>query len=52
MQTYVQLARNPALALVVVLTAAIVWTPPFVSFGFAVAAAICWCIWLERHPTA
>lgn len=32
-------------------TAVLAWTPPFVSFGLAVIAAICWCLWLERPPT-
>jgi hypothetical protein len=29
----------------------LVWTSAFVSFGLAVVAAVCWCIWLERHPS-
>jgi purine-cytosine permease-like protein len=24
--------------------------PPFLSFATAIAAASCWCYWLERHP--
>jgi len=26
--------------------------PPFVGFGLAVASAVAWCIWLEKHPEA
>jgi hypothetical protein len=29
-----------------------IWANPFVSFGVAVAAATCWCIWLDRDPAA
>jgi hypothetical protein len=32
--------------------AALIWTPPFVSIAIAIIAAVCWCIWLERHPSA
>jgi hypothetical protein len=41
------------LALVVAIgsLALLVSTPPFVSFGLAIIAAVCWCIWLERHPS-
>jgi hypothetical protein len=24
--------------------------PAFVGFGLAAAAAVSWCVWLERHP--
>ena len=24
--------------------------PPFASMALAVLAAVCWCIWLDRHP--
>jgi hypothetical protein len=27
-----------------------VWVPAYVSFAIAVAGAVSWCIWLERHP--
>jgi hypothetical protein len=34
----------------VALSAAVLtWAPAIVSFGFAVVAAISWCIWLEEH---
>jgi hypothetical protein len=41
------------LALVVAIgsLALLVSTPPFVNFGLAIIAAVCWCIWLERHPS-
>jgi hypothetical protein len=26
--------------------------PGLVAFGVAVAAAVVWCVWLERHPQA
>ena len=29
-----------------------IWANPFVSFGLAVAAATCWCIWLDHDPAA
>jgi hypothetical protein len=28
----------------------VLFTPWIVGFGAAVAAAIGWCLWLERHP--
>jgi hypothetical protein len=30
----------------------IAYLPAIVAFGFAVATAISWCIWLEHHPSA
>jgi hypothetical protein len=45
------LARTIALALVAISSAILLaWAPPFVSLCIAVTAAICWCLWLERHP--
>jgi hypothetical protein len=41
-------AFGTAMALIAVLA----WTPAFVTFGLAAIAAVCWCIWLERHPAA
>jgi hypothetical protein len=31
--------------------ALLVWMPAFAGFGLAIVAAVCWCIWLERHPS-
>ena len=39
-----------ALALAIGSIAVIIWMPVFVGFGLAIVAAVCWCIWLERHP--
>jgi hypothetical protein len=39
---------------VLVLAGGLAWVlaiaPAFVEFGLAVAAAVAWCVWLERHP--
>ena len=29
----------------------IAWTPAYVGFALAITAAVCWCIWIERHPS-
>jgi hypothetical protein len=49
--------RSTTLAalLVILITSAaaaafVVATPWIIGFGVAVAAAIAWCLWLERHP--
>ena len=39
-------------ALTVCSGAVFVWAPPLLSFLFAMAIAIGWCIWLERPPSA
>ena len=31
---------------------ALVQGPALLGLGLAVTAAVCWCAWLERHPTA
>jgi len=28
------------------------YAPPFLSLMLAAAAALGWCAWLDRHPTA
>ena len=38
------------MALVAVLGWFVAIAPAVVGFGLAVAAAVSWCIWLERHP--
>jgi hypothetical protein len=32
-------------------TALIVFVPPILDFGLAVATAIGWCAWLEHNPS-
>jgi hypothetical protein len=48
------LAGPAAVAGLLVLVTGLAWimiaAPAFVVFGLAVAAAVAWCIWLERHP--
>jgi hypothetical protein len=29
----------------------IAWAPAIVDFGLAIVAVVCWCIWLEHHPS-
>lgn len=43
-----------ALAGVVVVTAVVLFAtmPPFTEMPLAVIAAVFWCLWLDRHPTA
>ena len=38
------------MALVAVVGWFVAIAPAVVGFGLAVAAAVPWCIWLERHP--
>lgn len=40
-----------ACAMAIGSVALIVWAPAIVGFGVAILAAVCWCIWLERHPS-
>jgi hypothetical protein len=42
------------LAVLVLMTSIAVFAtlPPFAGMGLAVIAAVSWCIWLDRHPTA
>jgi hypothetical protein len=35
---------------IIVTIGIMIWMPAYVSFAVSVAGAVCWCIWLERHP--
>jgi hypothetical protein len=49
-------SRPPELAIGVLVVmgaiALLAALPPAASMGVAVAAAVSWCIWLDRHPTS
>jgi len=43
-----------AVAGLVVISAVVLFAtlPPFIAMALAVTAAVCWCLWLDRHPTS
>jgi hypothetical protein len=46
-------ARILAIVVAFIATGLVVaWAPPFFCFGLAVAVAVWWCVWLDRHPVA
>ena len=45
-----QIAIAGSVPLLTGVGALLTWTPPYLGFGFAVAAAMGWCVWLEKHP--
>jgi hypothetical protein len=46
--------RWPAAAAIFLIAGGVTWVlaigPALIGFGLAVAAAMSWCLWLERHP--
>jgi hypothetical protein len=46
--------RRATITVIVILAAFVAWflavAPPLLGFALAVALAVAWCIWLERHP--
>lgn len=53
-QSHIRLQRIAIMSGLVALVAVVGWlvaiAPAVVGSGLAVAAAVSWCIWLERHP--
>lgn len=45
-------AAGAAVALAGAAAALFVWQPAWASFGLAIAAAVSWALWVERHPPA
>ena len=53
-QSHIRWHRIAVIGGLMALVAVVGWfvaiAPAVVGFGLAVAAAVSWCIWLERHP--